>query len=80
MLVRIATSLPLGSADALFARGIAWLSPIVGGEACQPECLSTFDCGSCSCPPGSACGPTVSRRCDNCGGAFCFCNPCDGPC
>lgn len=82
MLTRIATSLPLGSVDALFARGIAWISPKVGARACLADCSNVHQCGFCSCSPNDPCGPTRPRYCDNCGpGDFCYCSPpCGGPC
>lgn len=77
MLTLFSTWLPLERADVLFARGLAWLSPKVGGQACVAECLSLYNCGTCSCDVGPCW--TVTRWCDTCGGGFCDCDTCHGP-
>lgn len=69
MLTHLATSLPLGSVDALFARGITWLAPRVHAKACN-VCSGTYACGTCSCPQGPTCG---TIECDLCGTGECYC-------
>lgn len=69
MVTRLITSLPLGQADSLFVRVLAWASPRVSGHACVPDCGAPRTCGSCSC--GGAC--LGEKYCDDCTGAFCDC-------
>lgn len=69
MLTRVATSLPLGSLDVLFARSLTWLAPRLQAKACN-VCAGTHPCGSCNCSQGAGCG---SLQCDNCGTGECYC-------
>lgn len=69
MLTRLATSVPLGPADALFARALARLSARVTGRACIEGCQDAVPCGSCSC--GNGC--QGDKFCDQCFGGFCDC-------
>lgn len=71
MLQRAVLALPLGRIDALFVRGLAWLSPRVSGHACI-TCSQVHVCGSCDCPQGAGCGELL---CDSCGlGDVCDCS------
>jgi hypothetical protein len=69
MLTRVVTSLPLGSLDVWFARGLGWLGPRVAGRACE-VCSGTYSCGTCGCSQGPTCG---DLRCDGCGTGVCYC-------
>lgn len=73
MLAAIVQSLPLGTVDTIFARGLSWLCPKINGHACQAGCFSLTQCGTCQCP-GTPSWCTVTHWCDACNGADCGCD------